>query len=194
MKRLPNFKVFSETPSQLLTQVSQPTAASLLSQVTSPTAASLLAQVSNPTPDNFYATVSNETAASLLVTVENLTAASLLVGATIEDRRTVDSLIDVTDTGNDTLKVADTRDVLEFTDVTYTVQNTGTSNDAVAALYLSADSVLFSIDPLTTQQTIAPTSQFFFVPGVFTKYAQIQYASLTAANTTSLSIYFQSHV
>ncbi len=201
---MPNFKVFSETPSQLLAQVSQPTAASLLSQVSNSTAASLLTQVSNLTAASlvvqasnltaasFLTQVSNSTAASLLTQVSNSTAASLLME--LGARATVDSEVDVADTGGATLQVADTRNVLQYSDVTYTVRNTGATNSAIAALFLSADSVLFTIDPSVTQQTIAPTAQFFFVPGRFTKYVQIQYASLTATLTTSLSIYFQSHV
>ena len=73
-----NFKVFSEVPSQLLTQVSQSNAASLLTTTQNLTAASLLSQVSNLTAASLLSQVSNLTAASLLSQVSNLTAASLL--------------------------------------------------------------------------------------------------------------------
>ncbi len=100
---------------------------------------------------------------------------------------------DVADTGDTTFKTAVVQTTLPWENVTFTVRNSGTSNSALARLQLSADSVLFTVDPMTVAQTIAPTNQFFFVPGAFTKYAEIQYASETAALTTSLSIWFQAN-
>jgi len=161
---MPNFKVFSDVPSQLLAQVSQPTAASLLAQVSNATPASLLAQVSN------------------------LTAACLLVQTAVG---TTEVNTDVADTGDTTFKTAVVQNVLAWDKVTFTVRNSGTSNSAVCRLQLSADSVLFTNDPTAATATIGPTDQFFFVPGVFTKYAQIQYSSETTALTTSLSVIFQ---
>jgi hypothetical protein len=203
---VPNFKVFSETASQLLAQVSNLTAASLVTQVSNLTAASLLAQmsnltpasllvqVSNPTPASLLAQVSNLTATSLLTQVSNLTAASLLTAATLQDRATTDTLVNVADTGDTTFKDTVSRNVLELTDLTFTVINSGALNSAVGRLMLSADDLTYSTDPTVMSQTILPTSQFFFVPGRFTKYAKIQYASLITGLTTSLSIWFQAHV
>ncbi|UOF88806.1 MSCRAMM family adhesin SdrC [Fodinisporobacter ferrooxydans] len=74
-----NFKVFSEVPSQLLTQVSQTNAASLLSTVQNLTAASLVMQPSNLTAASMLVQPQNLTAASMLVQPQNLTAASMLV-------------------------------------------------------------------------------------------------------------------
>ncbi len=181
-KTVPNFKVFSESAAQLLAQVSNSTAASLVTQVSNLTAASLVTQMSNLT------------AASLLAQVSNPTAACLLTAATIQDRATSDTLIDIANTGDTTYKDTTAQNVLELTDLTFTVINSGTSNSALARLELSADDLTYSIDPTVTAQTLAPAGQFFFVPGRFTKYAKIQYASLTTGLTTSLSVWFQAQV
>ena len=203
---MPNFLVFSSTPSSLLAQVSQPTAASLLMQPVNLTAASLLMQPVNLTaasllmqPVNLTAASLlmqpvNLTAASLLIQPVNLTAASLLVQSTLEDRRVADSLVNIPDTGGTTFTTATVENVLEFSMFTFTVQNTGTSNSALARLQLSADSQMFTTDPAVASETIVPSSQYFFVPSKFTKYASIQYASQTASLSTSLSIFFQAAV
>ncbi|MHB1681451.1 MAG: DUF6385 domain-containing protein [Bacilli bacterium] len=76
-----NFKVFSEVPSQLLTQVSQTNAASLLTTSQNLTAASFLTTAQNLTAASMLTTAQNLTAASFLTTAQNLTAASLLTTA-----------------------------------------------------------------------------------------------------------------
>ncbi len=75
---MPNFKVFQDQASQLLSQVSNPTAGCLLSTVHNSTAGCLLSQVSNPTAGSLIATVHNSTAACLLTQVSNPTAGSLI--------------------------------------------------------------------------------------------------------------------
>ncbi len=210
-----NFKVFSEVPSQLLTQVSQTnaasllttaqnlTAASLLSQVSNLTAASLLSQVSNLTAASLLTTAQNLTAASLLSQVSNLTAASLLTTAQnltaaslvteLGDRAVVDASQTVTSavttfTGGNILTA------ISLSEVTFTVFNASSTAGAEAVLYLSADGTNFSPDPTVVTQTIASSAQYFFAPGHFVKYMQIMYAAQTASITASLTIYTQAHV
>lgn len=186
-----NFKVFSEVPSQLLTQVSQSNAASLLTTAQNLTAASLLSQVSNLTAASLLSQVSNLTAASLLSQVSNLTADSLLTE--LGDRAVVDASEAVTSavttfTGGNILTA------ISLSEVTFTVYNASSTAGAEAALYLSADGTNFSQDPTTATQTIAASAQYFFAPGHFVKYMRIMYAAQTAGITASLTIYTQAHV
>ncbi len=174
-----NFKVFSEVPSQLLTQVSQTNPTSLLTTAQNLTAASLLSQVSNLT------------AASLLTTAQNLTAASLL---TTLGNRTVADVVTPVSSGSTTYTGAATLTAISLSEVTFTVYNASTTASATSALYLSADGTNFSPDPTSTTQTIAAGAQYFFSPGHFVKYMQVMYAALTAGITASLTIYTQAHV
>ncbi len=197
-----NFKVFSEIPSQLLAQVSQPAAASLLAQVSQPTAACLLAQVSQPAAASLLAQVSQPTAACLLavvsqptaaclnVTMSNLTAASLVM--TLGDRATADVSETVTATTTAFVS-ATTRNVISYSSVTFTALNAGPDSASVK-LQLSPDGANFKDDPSLTAQTIAAGDMFFFVPGRFVKYARLQYATAAAATTASLTLFFQAHV
>lgn len=210
-----NFKVFSEVPSQLLTQVSQTnaasllttaqnltaeslltsvsnlTAASLLSQVSNLTAASLLSQVSNLTAASLLSQVQNLTAASLLSQVSNLTAASLMTElgdrAVVDTNQTVSSDA-TTFTGGNILTA------ISLSEVTFTVYNASSTAGAEAVIYLSADGTNFAQDPTASTQTIAAGAQYFFAPGHFVKYMRIMYAAQTTGITASLTIYTQAHV
>lgn len=188
---MPNFKVFQDVPSQLLAQISQPTAASLLVQPQNLTAASLLVQPQNLTAASLLVQPQNLTAASLVVQAANLTAASLIVQ--LGERTTAESIVSVTNTGDSVFKDGLVEgDLLRFDKATFTVRNAGSANSAKARLLLSADSILFTLDG--AESAIAPTDQFFFVPSKFTKYGKVQYASVTDGLTTSLSIIFQAQV
>lgn len=185
-----NFKVFSEVASQLLSQVSQPTAACLLAQVSQPTAACLLATVSQPTAACLFATISQPTAACLNATISNLTAASFVI--TLGDRATADVSEAVTATTT-AFTSATTRNVISYSSVTFTALNGGPDSASVK-LQLSADGTNFKDDPSILAQTIPAGDQFFFVPGRFVKYARIQYATVLAATTANLTIFFQAQV
>ena len=174
-----NFKVFSEVPSQLLTEVSQTNAASLLTTTQNLTAASLLSQVSNLT------------AASLLSTVSNLTAASLLTE--LGDRAVVDASQPVS-SATVTLAGGNILTAISLSQVTFTVYNASSTAGAEALLYLSADGTNFSQDPTSATQTIAAGAQYFFAPGHFVKYMRVMYAAQTAGITASLTVYTQAHV
>ncbi|MHB1627642.1 MAG: DUF6385 domain-containing protein [Bacilli bacterium] len=186
-----NFKVFSEVPSQLLTQVSQTNAASLLTTSQNLTAGSFLTTAQNLTAASFLTTAQNLTAASLLTTAQNLTAASLLT--TLGDRTVVDTSQTVsasaaTFTGGNTLTA------ISLTELTFTVYNASSTAGTAAILYLSADGTNFSVDPTAATQTVAAGAQYFFVPGKFVKYLRIMYAAQTAGITASVTIYTQAHV
>ena len=164
---LANFKVFSEVPSQLLTQVSQTNAASLLT------------------------TAQNLTAASLLTTAQNLTAASLLTElgdrAVVDTSQTVSSAVGTYTAGNILTAIS-------LSEITFTVYNASSTAGSNAILYLSADGTNFSADPTAATQTIAAGAQYFFAPGHFVKYMQIMYAAQTAGITAALTVYTQAHV
>lgn len=184
-------QVSNSTAASLLSQVSNLTAESLLSQVSNLTAASLLSQVSNLTAASLLSQVSNLTAASLLTTAQNLTAASLLTE--LGDRAVIDTSQTVT-SAVATYAAGNILTAISLSEVTFTVYNASSTAGAEAVLYLSADGTNFTLDPTVTTQTIAAGAQYFFVPGHFVKYMQIQYAAQTAGITASLTIYTQAHV
>ena len=210
-----NFKVFSEVPSQLLTQVSQTnaasllttaqnltaasflttaqnlTAASLLTTAQNLTAASLLTTAQNLTAASLLSQVSNLTAASLLTTAQNLTAASLLT--TLGDRTVVDTSETVSASGA-AFTGGNVLTAISLTELTFTVYNASSTAGAEAVLYLSADGANFSVDPTSATQTVAAGAQYFFAPGKFVKYLRIMYAAQTAGITASVTIYTQAHV
>ena len=210
-----NFKVFSEVPSQLLTQVSQTNAASLLTTSQNLTAGSFLTTAQNLTAASFLTTAQNLTAASFLTTAQNLTAESLLTTAqnltaasllttaqnltaaslltTLGDRTVVDTSQTVSAsaaafTGGNILTA------ISLSELTFTVYNASSTAGAEAILYFSADGANFSSDPTSATQTVAAGAQYFFVPGKFVKYLRIMYAAQTAGITASVTIYTQAHV
>ena len=198
-----NFKVFSEVPSQLLTQVSQTNAASLLITAQNLTAASLLTTAQNLTAASLLTTAQNLTAASLLTTAQNLTAASLLTTAQnltaasllteLGDRAVVDTSQTVSSAVT-TFTAGNVLTAISLSEITFTVYNASSTAGSNAILYLSADGTNFSSDPTTATQTIAAGAQYFFAPGHFVKYMQIMYAAQTAGITAALTVYTQAHV
>lgn len=208
-------KVFTDTDSQFLSRVFQPTASSLKMEPTQTTASNLQTTVNQDSASLLNATV-KQTVAANLQTTANQASASLL-NATIFQTAASNLHVTLTQTTASNLQTTladrDTRDVQSTVAVTNTTfsslpqQNIITLSQFAILLQggTAAATVKLQVSPLggtasanwvdnsTEVFTVAANTITILTPTKFSKYVRLQYRQ-SGTVSSSLNVFYQGHV
>ncbi|MFZ5828402.1 MAG: DUF6385 domain-containing protein [Bacillota bacterium] len=208
---MPNFKVFQDQASQLLSTVFQTNAESLVSTVIQTNADSLVSTVIQTNPDSLVATVVQTNADSLVATVIQTNADSLVatviqtnpdslvatviqtnpdsLQTTLAERGTADDTETTVAPSTGATVVSTSQTVLSYSSFTFAAYNSQ-GVDTNGQLQVSADGTHFEDDGAA--QTVSQGETAFFVPQTFTKYARLALGN--AADTTTFQVLLQAQV
>lgn len=183
-------RIFQTAQSNLRARIFQTAQSNLRARIFQSQRSNLQARVFQSQRSNFLARVFQTLASNLKVTVFQSAASSNVVK--LGARAVTDLIQTVTTSSSTTFTFGNTQSVLQLSQFTFTVRNTG-ANPAVAKLQLSPDATNWMDDPGSQSQPISAGGMYIFTPGRFTKYARIAVRRNSATNTT-LDIYAQGAV